>query len=501
MFDNIKKEDKIRYATIAVILLFIFSTIAIYMSTAANNGGGTRTPSPATNSTAGYTFTGRGVANATLTGWDPVLFVRGPDPNLLPALEQLQQAGIVTKQVPQAGGYILTLSDSRQVYNTTRGLLGLNVSIQGSGTISIPQASVTDPAGAVHTVSGGTYSYTATPAFDQGDTLPVAFDTYVEGSRMPYNPANLVVLPGPIVDAEIAALNVTINQNYWRGLLPWSQRNLALNQFQANLIGGDRLKFRQRSVVIFPRLISPAQIAQLKASPPAWSTGDVEEGLAGVKPEFSDETAVANDLISYGVTPLFPASVMEVYPNPFKYLPNSSEPLNRSNESISADIARIWNATYPDTAVEFRPAYFLTIDLPSTIETGGQTYRLLKTEYNVSSNYAPMENGTLKISFQPVGRQVLDLVSASYSPKGMVELVEAELAPKSGASGNENAASPASAPAMNESAAPAMNESAGASAANASAETPAANAPAAMNESPAAGANSTMNATAQNASG
>ena len=38
MFENITKDERNRYLTIGIILLFIFSTIAIYISTPANSG-------------------------------------------------------------------------------------------------------------------------------------------------------------------------------------------------------------------------------------------------------------------------------------------------------------------------------------------------------------------------------------------------------------------------------------------------------------------------------
>jgi hypothetical protein len=144
----------------------------------------------------------------------------------------------------------------------------------------------------------------------------------------------------------------------------------------------------------------------------SWSTGDVEEGLMGVKPEFSDREKVVSDLQGLGIEPIFPMTDIMVYPWEG----------NRSLQDQLDDTQRIWNETYPNVTAQFKPAYVLAVTLPMQIRgSDGQAYRLLQTTYNVSSAYPPLENGTLKISFQPRGRQVDALNTAFYSPPGVVE--------------------------------------------------------------------------------
>ena len=415
MFDNIKNEDKKRYFAIGIIALFMLSTIAIYISSSTRAGGSTSAPAKPTAVNETYSFSGRGQANATLTSWDPALFVRGPDSGLGPMLQELRQQGVVVNDVPQAGGHILTLASSELVYNTSRLLGGLNVTVLGSGTISIPQAYV-QGAGASRLVSGGTYPYQDTPDFEQGEVFPVAFDAYVEGQGMPYTPQNIIVLPGAPADAEVKPLAVSISSTYLDATLPWAQRNLDLGQFQSDLIGGDKVRAKLRSVVLFRTLLTERQIAQVKSMAFNWSTGDVEEGLMGVKPEFGDQRQVEGDLLGLGIEPVFPVSDVWVYPWAG----------NRSLEKQLEDTQRIWNQSYPNLTARFEHAYVLSVTLPGQIMgSDGQAYRLMQKTYNVSSTYPPLENGTLKISFQPRGRQVDRLTSAFYSPPGVIEPLQA----------------------------------------------------------------------------
>jgi hypothetical protein len=413
MFENITKEERNRYLTIAVILLFVFSTIAIYMSTPANSGSGTGTPTPGgSGANATFSFTGRGTANATLMRWDPAVFVRGADPGLGPALANLGASGLVVKDVPQAGGHILTLADSRLIQNVTRHLIGLNVTIQGNGIISLPFAYV-EGDGVSRTVGGGTYYYQDTPQFGEGDVFPIAFDAYVEGGVLKYGPQNIVVLSGDILDAEIKPLGVAINQTYLQASLPWNQRDMDTGQYQVNLLGGDKVKYRQKSVVYFKQLLSGAQMTQLNSQLPAWAVGAAEEGLMGVKPEMTNQTKVEEDLAKFGIEPVFPVSTIEVYP----YIGG------RNWSTIEEDTARTWNETYPNVTVEFKPGYRLRVTLPNTVEVNGQTYQMLKPVFILQSNYGPLEDGTLKMSFQPRGRQIDTLITASYSPQGVVEKI------------------------------------------------------------------------------
>ena len=414
MFDNISKDERNRYLTIAIILLFVFSTIAIYISTPANSGNGVQTtPAGGSKTNATLSFIGRGSANATLMRWDPTLFVRGPDPALNGVLANLSKEGLVIRDVPQAGGHILTLVNSQQILNVTGRLIGLNVTVVGNAIISIPSAFV-EGNGVNRTVSGGTYYYQDTPQFSEGDVFPVAFDANVVGQEMQYGPQNIVVLQGGIIDTEIKPLDITINQTFLQALLPWSSRNMDLAQFQVNLIGGDKLKYHQRSVVYFEQVPSNTQLAQLNSQLPAWAAGPAETGLIGVKPEIGNQTQVEQDLAKFGIQPIFPSSTIELYPYT----------TGRNWSQIQMDTARIWNASYPNLTIQFKSGYMLQVTLPSTIEAGGQSYQVLQPSLLIQSNYPPMDNGTLKLSFQPRGRQIDQFTIASYSPIGVVEPIQ-----------------------------------------------------------------------------
>ncbi len=68
-------------------------------------------------------------------------------------------------------------------------------------------------------------------------------------------------------------------------------------------------------------------------------------------------------------------------------------------------------------AVNFTQGYVLEVVLPSTIVAGGQTYAVSNRTMRIASDYPPLANGTLKGSFNPVGRSFSGFSGAPiYSP-------------------------------------------------------------------------------------
>ncbi len=315
MFDNLSKDDRKRYLVIGVILLFVFSTFAIYLFNPIGgaSGGAGKTSNLAADPN--FRFTGRGVANATLLYWEPVLVVSGSSDGLDALLQPLKAQGIITKDLPLTGGRILGLSDAVYVANLSRDLLLLNLTVRGQGAISIAQAYMDNGAGTVRTVSGGVYNFEDTPVFADGDVFEVAFDADVTGNAITAGPINIRALPAGIVNVEFAPASVNLSTSFWQAFIPWQNRTLNTNTFEASLPGGDRVRYQMRSYVRTKSFITDQQKSALLSSRPFWLDSDnVQIDLIGVRPDYANRAQVSADLAALGITPVFPDSPLGVFP-------------------------------------------------------------------------------------------------------------------------------------------------------------------------------------------
>src|SRR5438105_4649827 len=104
MFDFIKPEDRTRWGVIALIILFVLSSAAVYMNSGFKLSGGS-TGDGTTDLI--DTFNGTARANATLVSWDPSLTVVGSSPALDGLVQQLKAQGLVTYDVSTPDGRIL----------------------------------------------------------------------------------------------------------------------------------------------------------------------------------------------------------------------------------------------------------------------------------------------------------------------------------------------------------------------------------------------------------
>ncbi len=407
MFGNLSKDDRQRYLVIGMILLFVFSTVAIYLFNPIGGGGNAGPVSPGANNTT-LQFTGRGIANATLIYWEPVVVVSGTSEKLEAFLQPLKSSGIVTKDLPLAGGRILGLSDSIYVTNLTRDLLRFNLTVRGQGAISIAQAHVDSGTGIARTVAGGVYNFEDTPIFEAGDVFEVAFDAQVTGNTITAGPVNLQALASGLLGIEVTPESVRLNKTFWQTRVPWQNRTLNIGQFQINLVGFDTARYQMRSYVQFAAPLTDKQKSALLSAPPAWlDVNNIQSDLVGVQLTYTNRSQVSADLAALGATPIFPDSPLGVFPG-------SS---NRSNEQISADISRVWDETFPSMPTNFTQGYVLDVVLPPTIVLNSQTYQVANRTMQIASDYAPMENGTLKGSFSPIGRSFNGFSGAPiYSP-------------------------------------------------------------------------------------
>ncbi len=406
MFDNMSKDDRQRYLVIGMIILFVFSTVAIYLFNPIGGGGGAG-PIPPGSSNASA-FSGHGIANATLLSWEPVLVVSGNSSSANALLLQWQSDGLLTASpVMQSGSRILRLSDSKYVTSITSALLALNLSVRGQGAISIAQAFVSG-SGINRTVSGGVYTYEDTPIFEEGDVFPVSFDAYVVGTTIQSAPINLQPLSPGSLNVEFAPLSVKLNTTFFQTYVPWENRTLKAGQYFVNLVGGDDMKYKPRSYVQTNAPITSTQRSALLAKPPAWlDNGNVQAYLIGVQTNYTDSTQIRNDLAPLGITPIFPDSVMAIFP----YRGNSTD------AEIKARLISTWDETFPGLGQNFTIGYVLDITLPPTLIIDGQTYQIANQTSQIASDYPPMASATLKAVFQPIGHTINGFSSPPvYSP-------------------------------------------------------------------------------------
>ncbi len=455
MFEFIKKEDRARYGAIALILVFIFSTAAIYMNSGFRLSGGAGVSSPGPNAPTPSidTFNGTASANATLVSWDPSLVVVGSSPDLDALVQSLKDQNIVTYDLETADGRILRLASGAYVFNLTQEVTALNLTAYADGVLSLPDVRVTG-SGIEKTVPGSTFRYNTVPVFEQGDTFPVSFSANVVNGQL-VSLGNLRIDAGAPVRLQIVPLNQTLNATFWRVNVPWESRGVNYNQLQANLPGGSYVTYNLRSYVEFgsercagagdarrciwnATPLDPAYLNALGARTPAYAVS-LQPGLMGVNLNMTNRSQVAADLTAFGLKEYVHPNETDTWLDIWA-LCHSGENANQTghlfrfaespmdirgyrypNETDEKWLSRtqgVFNQTFPGLVLNFTTTYRLWLTLPPTVGMpGGPAYMVTNRTLALNSLYPPMENGTVQTVFTPVGRRVVQFDQAEYLPR------------------------------------------------------------------------------------
>lgn len=431
MFEFVKPEDRPKFATLVIAMIFVFSTIAIYT---ANRSGSSDVPAPKSGDGGLDTFNGTAIINATMTRWEPTLLVQGISPRLEARVEQLKAEGTILYDTRTGDGWLLRLADSRQVYPVANELMDLGTSVTGFASISIPSVRL-EGGSIAQTVSGGAFSgLRLEPVFAQGDLVPMQILAGASGGQL-NTLINLAVLPGAPIEAEIEPRNATLNYTFWRTLVPWELRNINHAQLEANMLGGSSVFYKPRSFVTFDPPLNSGQLTLLNSRLPTYAT-TLQPGLMGVERNMTDRRRVQQDLGAVGIQPNFTDSPMDI--RPYRE--------NKTDEQAEEYIKTAWNSTYEGLQANFTKTYRLLVDLPSTLNgSDGRTYWMANHTFFLNSRHPPMEGGTVKLTFTPMGRRVTVFEFAQYSPRGQLTPLE-ELVANAGVKdasegGNRTAAS------------------------------------------------------------
>ncbi|MFH1094672.1 MAG: hypothetical protein V1728_00460 [Candidatus Micrarchaeota archaeon] len=400
MFENISRDDKMKYGAIALILLFIFSTIALY-----GRGGSGSNPTGTGGANISFQFSADG--SLSLVQWDPVVVVTGTDPALPGLIEELKKNGTVSNDVTVAEGSILRLDDSKHVFGTAAAISALGLDVISDAYISITDLNTTYNGQRI-TVVGNTLKMQMPVIFDEGDSFPAQFTATVRDGKL-VGISNLQMASAQEYDAMTTPDNVTLTDLFYRDDVPWESRNLNAAVLEVYMVGGSHVTYRPRSYIQFPNGLSDQQLSTLSTHMPAYVT-NVATGLVGVSLDMTDKNRITQDMNALiGAEPSFP-------PSPLDIQPYRKE--NQSDADVAGMIRDSWMQAYPNLSMNLTPTYRIDVELPATIGEGNQTFLVANRSFVMNSLYAPSPDGVLELTFRPLGRRIDSFTYAQYLPAG-----------------------------------------------------------------------------------
>ncbi len=282
MFENVSREDKLKYGAIALILLFIFSTIALY-----GRGGGSSSTN--TQNDANISFEFPASANISLSHWDPVVVVTGTDPALPGLIDELKSSGIVTNDLTVPQGSILRLDDSKHVFGTAAVISALGLPVYSDAYLSVGDLDTTYNGQNV-TILGNTLKVQMPVIFDQGDSFNGQFTAVVQDGKL----VNIYKIH-PQTEQEYSVItpptNVTLTDRFYRDDVPWESRNVEAGVLKIYMVGGSNVSYQPRSYIQFPDGLSDQQLSTLSSHMPSYVT-NIATGLVGVSLDMTDRSRI-----------------------------------------------------------------------------------------------------------------------------------------------------------------------------------------------------------------
>jgi hypothetical protein len=263
-----KKEDKIIVFSLALIFLFLLSTIVTYGSSFGTGASGSSSSSGSSQqSGSSGDLSGHVRVNCTLSSWDPVLIISGDAPGLDALVQSLKAGGTVVNEIKTGDGRLLRLSDSKYVFPNAYKFERLGLSAYSDAVIDVGNMEINSTA-----VAGNSFKTRMAVDFDQGDMFVATMDALAQGGQL-VSLSNFQIAPSGAMQAELTPLNVSINSAFYRINVPWSGRNLNYGQFDVNMRGGSRIYYKPRSYVTFDPPLSDAQVSKASPAMPSYVQG------------------------------------------------------------------------------------------------------------------------------------------------------------------------------------------------------------------------------------
>ncbi|MFH1306143.1 MAG: hypothetical protein ABIH83_00605 [Candidatus Micrarchaeota archaeon] len=401
---GIKKEDQLKFGVYALIAIFVFSTMAVYVG-----GGSSQPDQPSGGDLA--TFTGYAQGNATVVSYDPSLEIEGEHQNLSQLIKELKEQKIVLHDIKTANGRILMLGNSNNITRISKRIEELGLTSYADAIVFVDPIVVVGDASSI-TLEGQNFRQKMVPIFEIGEQFPVQFNAQIVNSEL-YSHSDLIIVPGEELYAELKPEKTTLLSTSLLILIPWEERKIDYSEFEASLPEGAELNYTSKSFVSFNPPLPQDVLQQVSVISSDYSTS-MQAGIMSLNPSFTDKGRIISDLSQFQVIPIFPPSVMEIY--------SSSENVSLDSEKIKKE----FSSAFPEMDANFTSTYYLNITLPSEFSVASKTYTLVQREIQISSLTPPSESGRVQIIFTPIGSRVFQYRVEGYSGEESENIIEVD---------------------------------------------------------------------------
>jgi len=372
---------------LALIAIFILSTVAIYMGGFSNSH-----PQQIGES---KMLSGYVSANATLSSYEPVLEISGSNEKSIQILRELKSQGLITQQIKAGSTTLLTVSDSSQIQKIASSLEAVNVSVIAQATITTSNLTFVSGSGTL-ILDGISYKIRSAPIFYGGESFPITFSaTTLDGQLYTYS--NPEMIPASDFIVSLKPQLTQINSSSLLILVPWNERTLNLSEFNSKLEGNDSINYTRLSYVTFSELVSEQALQQLSLSKPAYITS-LQPTSFSIDPQFTDADKIVEDLALFSLSPQFPPSIIR---------------LNSQNQTA---MVNLFMDTFNQSQSQPVQTYVLQFTMPESVLYGGVSYNLPSQKVLFDSQFAPQEGYGLTISASPLGRRISRYAILNYGP-------------------------------------------------------------------------------------
>ncbi|MBM3228905.1 hypothetical protein FJZ26_00585 [Candidatus Parvarchaeota archaeon] len=314
---NQLRQNGLKIFVFLVIGAFIFETIALGFlgGSASQNNQGQASPAPGEGKP--QVITGTIIANGTLSSFDAVLYVAGPDIEKAAKIKDaLIGQGIATYAViPDNKSMLINLVSSSKLQEASRAFSGINVTtfakaqIEFSGTLTLKSSD-----GQAHEVIPSGIFQQFSPRFREGDTIPLSFSAEAQlvpttGQYQLARFGQVSIMPQRVVFETTLPILLTQGSSVVAKVPFESRTRVKRSELEANLsdTGAQNIKYSPKSYIEFSLPASAQQIAQLQSANLSY-LASISADFASVQDSFIDREQASNSLSSLG--PVFPDSIV-----------------------------------------------------------------------------------------------------------------------------------------------------------------------------------------------
>ncbi|MFH0927221.1 MAG: hypothetical protein V1822_01450 [Candidatus Micrarchaeota archaeon] len=374
----------------ALIAVFIFSTIAIYMGGFAGSGQQAQQIDPS------KIISGYASANVTLSSYDPLLEVDNANNNSLQIISALKKSGDIIQQIKTSSSILITASNSSRIPYISRLLASSGATTYADATISAKEVYFSSDSG-TEVLKDFSYRAKMQPVFEEGEQFPITFSASVLNGEL-YTYSSPSIVPQAQFSLWVKPLNATINSTSVRIEVPWSSRNITQAQIEAVLGSQVQTNFSPRSFVSFDSPVSEQILSQISLSKPPYITS-LQPNSFSISGNFTDSAQIVQDLSQYGITPSFPPSYIE--------LSDSQNATLLAQEIAGSTLL---------SGAQVSASYVLELVLPPEVDYGSKRYSIAQQSVMIESQTPPSDDYSLLILATPIGSKITQYSVSAYGP-------------------------------------------------------------------------------------